>query len=157
MDKSKKVLLLLSAVLLGVLIYFTIDIMSQTVPPWAKKKKVADSLARQLSPNEVIIFTDTLWGEYHVPAGQTLSQIAEIFHFPVDSIKIVNQLSSDQIRQGQRLKVRIRALHQIKAGEVASKVARYYGVSEKALLKANNINNPAKEFRQGRVILIPRS
>lgn len=142
---------------MGVLVYFTIDIMSRTTPPWMKKKRAADSLLIQLNPSdEVIVFSDTLYGEYRVPAGQTLSQIAEIFRFSVDSIKIVNGLSSDQIREGQKLKVRIRAYHQIKAGEVASKVALRYGVSEQALLKANNIGNPVKEFREGRTILIPR-
>lgn len=147
----------MSAVFLGVMVYFTIDIMSRTTPPWVRKKKQADSLLSQASKtNSVIIFTDTLYGAYRVPAGQTLSQIAELFRFPADSLKLVNGLTSDRILEGQTLKVRVRALHQIKAGEVAGKVAARYGVSEQALLKANNIANPRREFREGRVILIPR-
>jgi len=156
MDNRKKALLLMSAVFMGVLVYFTIDIMLRTAPPWMRKKKQADSLISPATTDSVIVFTDTLYGEYRVPLGQTLSQIAELFHFSIDSIKLVNGLASDQIREGQKLKVRIRALHQIKAGEVASKVALRYGVSEQVLLKANHITHPAREFREGRVILIPR-
>ncbi|WP_448520359.1 LysM peptidoglycan-binding domain-containing protein [Rhodoflexus sp.] len=157
MDNRKKVLLLMAAIFIGVLVYFTIDIMSRTTPPWMRKKREADSIMTKINPvDEVIVFVDTIYGDYRVPAGQTLSQIAEIFHFSVDSIRIVNGLTSDQIREGQKLKVRIRALHQIKAGEVAGKVAMRYSVSEQALLKANNISNPAREFREGHVILIPR-
>ncbi|MDW8203883.1 MAG: LysM peptidoglycan-binding domain-containing protein [Cytophagales bacterium] len=147
----------MSAVFLGLMIYFTIDIMTKTTPPWMKKKKQADSLLLlQSSADSVVYFADTVYGEYRVPAGQVLSQIAELFRFPVDSIKLVNGLTSDHIREGQKLKVRIRALHQIKAGEVAGKVAALYGISEQALLKANNIQNPPRQFREGRVILIPR-
>jgi hypothetical protein len=156
MDNRKKILLLMSAVFMGVLVYFTIDIMSRTTPPWMRKKKQADSLLSPTVTDSVIVFVDTLYGEYKVPAGQALSQIAELFHFSMDSIKLVNGLTSDQIREGQKLKVRIRARHQIKAGEVAGKVAIRYGISEQALLKANNIINPAREFREGRIILIPR-
>lgn len=157
MDNRKKVLLIMSATFMGLLVYFTIDIMSRTTPPWMRNKKQADSLiARQATTDSVIVFTDTLYGEYKVPLGQTLSQIAELFHFSIDSIKLVNGLTSDKIQEGQKLKVRIRALHQIKAGEIAGKVAIRYGISEQALLKANNITNPAREFREGRNILIPR-
>jgi len=34
MDNRKKALLLMSAVFMGVLVYFTIDIMLRTAPPW---------------------------------------------------------------------------------------------------------------------------
>lgn len=146
----------MSAIFMGVLVYFTIDIMSRTTPPWMRNKKQADSLTSPQATDSVIVFADTLYGEYKVPSGQALSQIAELFHFPIDSIKLVNGLSSDQIREGQKLRVRIRARHQIKAGEIAGKVAIRYGISEQALLKANNMTNPAREFREGRTILIPR-
>ncbi|MDO1447981.1 hypothetical protein Q0590_17040 [Rhodocytophaga aerolata] len=39
MNRSKKIFLLISAVFILLMIYFTVDIFSRTTAPWKRKKK----------------------------------------------------------------------------------------------------------------------
>jgi LysM repeat protein len=167
-DPKKRLLLLVGGLFLASVIYFAIDIMSRSTPPWARRRATTDSLRTDSStqapvnrpgpvPTQVTVtqFTDNAEFTYTVRQGEVLGLIAEKFHFPLDSIKLLNGLPTDNINQGRKLKVRVRALHKVAPGEVMDKIARRYGVSAKAIMDANNISKPER-LQEGKTIAIPR-
>ncbi|MCU0451461.1 MAG: LysM peptidoglycan-binding domain-containing protein [Bernardetiaceae bacterium] len=167
-DPKKRLLLLVGGLFLASVIYFAVDIMSRSTPPWARRRAAADSLATDSTaptplnrpgpvPTEVTVtrFTDDAEFSYTVRSGEVLSLIAEKFHFPLDSIKLLNGLATDNINQGRKLKVRVRALHKVAPGEVMDKIARRYGVGAKAIMDVNNISKPER-LQEGKTIAIPR-
>jgi|GEM_PF-3575763 len=165
MDPKKRLLLLIGAMFTAAVIYFAVDIMTRTTPPWRRNRGNADSLARDSTmarpasaPAEVVttFFTDNETFEYRVRKNEVLGSIAEKFHFPLDSIRLLNGLSLDNIIENQKLKVRVRALHQVGPGEVLGKIARKYGVAERAIMEANNITKPERQVQEGKTIAIPR-
>jgi LysM repeat protein len=165
MDPKKRLLLLIGALFTAAVIYFAVDIMTRTTPPW-QRRQVADSLARDSTakpvatpvPAQVITtyFTDNETFEYRVRKNEVLGTIAEKFHFSTDSIRLVNGLASDNIIENQKLKVRVRALHTVASGEVLGKIARKHGVTERAIMDANNITKPERQVQEGKTIAIPR-
>jgi LysM repeat protein len=168
MDPKKRLLLLIGALFTAAVIYFAVDIMTRTTPPW-QRKKAADSLARDsatatrpqpgTTPQAEVVttfFTDAEVFEYRVRKNEVLGTIAEKFHFPVDSIRQLNSLTSDNIIENQKLRVRVRAMHRVAAGEVLGKIARRYGVPERAIMDANNITKPERQVQEGKVLAIPR-
>ncbi|TAE60474.1 MAG: LysM peptidoglycan-binding domain-containing protein, partial [Bacteroidetes bacterium] len=52
-------------------------------------------------PTEV----NTRWVEHVVKPGETLWQISKMYNTKVEIIKAVNKLSSDQIQEGQKLRI----------------------------------------------------
>ena len=79
--------------------------------------------------------------EYTVRRGDTLSKIALRFDVGLGFLRQLNQLKSDLIRPGQKLRLRAsrleEAVHVVKEGETLTEIARRYRVSVGQLQRLN--------------------
>jgi spore germination protein YaaH len=149
----KNIFVAVSVAFVVVAIYFAIDVMTLTTPPWERKKAAADTLSYQDSIRQTV-FADTLMYLYKVRRNDALSNIAEAFNLPADSIRAMNGLQSEQLREGQRLQLRVRALHKVRRNEMLEHIARLYGVESRDLMRANHISRP-EQLQFDLLIVIP--
>lgn len=154
--QRQKILLAITVIFVGLVAYFTIDIMLQTNPPW-KKKKIISTDSVQAKPIDSVYLTDfkdSMIYTYKVGKNEVLGKIAERFNTSVDSLMTNNQLNSDKIIENQKLKIRIRASHRVKQGETIEHIAKRYGVSSEDIIQANKIRNP-RQLWADQIIIIP--
>jgi N-acetylmuramoyl-L-alanine amidase len=129
--------------------------MSKTTPPWKRKKMTADSLTDLRFDKS--LYPDTSLYVYKVQRGEVIGNIADKFMMKADSIKLLNELATDKLKEGQSLLVRVRAIHKVSKGEFLEKIARHYQADLKAIMKANGIKKAdALRTDQKLVIPIPR-
>jgi len=86
-----------------------------------------------------------------VKSGETLSAIASKYGVSVDNIKKWNNLSSDKLSIGQKLKINpttqtssktvTQQMHTVKSGETLSSIANKYNTTVDAIMKANNLKS----------------
>jgi LysM repeat protein len=92
---------------------------------------------------------------YTIPKGETLLRISGRFHWPVDSIKILNNLKSDLILTGRTLKIKMKVIMKITAaGQTIDSIALKTNTGKQSILDANGWSSEP-ELRQGDVVLIP--
>jgi len=112
------------------------------------------------------------WDQVVVENGDTLSELAARHHVPVSVLRTTNDLDSDMIRVGQKLRLprdeqllvdplyvaaaselqklqsgliaSERVIHKVRSGESLSVIAKRHNVSVRELQKWNNISNPHK-------------
>jgi membrane-bound lytic murein transglycosylase D len=124
------------------------------------------------------------WDQVMVESGDTLSGLAARHHVPVSVLRNTNDLKSDMIRVGQKLRLprdeqmladplyvaaanelqRLqsgliaseRITHKVRSGESLSVIARRYKVSVKELQSWNNISDPRK-LRAGKTLTLFQS
>lgn len=74
-----------------------------------------------------------------VEAGETFYGIANRYNLKPSTLRALNPgVSESSVKSGvTRLKVRVRAVHTVGAGDVLRVVAEKYGVSKEALMRAN--------------------
>jgi LysM repeat protein len=143
----------------------------QTIKQAAPPAEVVTASAPKIEAKEEATGSFAL---YEVKKGDTLGSIANRHAMKVADLKTANELKNDKIVVGQKLKVQqpgpkptVHSLvadvepreynpqvHVIAKGETVSQVARRYGVSAAALLKANQIDDPTK-LGVGQRIKIP--
>ncbi|MDR1657421.1 MAG: LysM peptidoglycan-binding domain-containing protein [Deltaproteobacteria bacterium] len=97
-------------------------------------------------------------GIYEVKSGDTISTIAERFSMSSAALRELNNLSSDNIRVGQKLKVTgsvqsgsgtsSAATHKVAAGETMTSIARRYGLTIEQLKKLNGQTNSSIQAGQ---------
>jgi len=98
--------------------------------------------------------------EYTVKPGETLASIADKYDISVETIKWANDLKSDTIKAGQKLKMLpiTGIAHTVKSGESIYSIAKRYGVDAQ-----NIVNFPFNEYedldtfslRVGQVVYVP--
>lgn len=121
------------------------------------------------------------WDQVSVEPGDSLSKLAVRHHVPVDVLRSANNLSSDTIRVGQKLRLprdeqlmidplyakaatelaelqsgliaADRMTHRVRQGESLSVIARQYKVSVADLQRWNNISDP-RTLRAGKNIIV---
>jgi membrane-bound lytic murein transglycosylase D len=86
-----------------------------------------------------------------VKSGETLSAIASKYGVSVDNIKNWNNLSTDKLSIGQKLKINpttqtssktvTQKMHTVKSGETLSSIANKYNTTVDAIMKANNLKS----------------
>jgi LysM repeat protein len=97
--------------------------------------------------------------QHRVERGDTLSEIAERYGLDLETMVKVNQIDADRpIRPGDRIQLSTRRaplpkLYVVKPGDTLSKVAKRYGVSQKALLDANRLRD--RNVRAGQKLVLP--
>jgi membrane-bound lytic murein transglycosylase D len=147
----------------------------RVVLPLENAEKLENRLASDDSP------TLMKWDQVLVENGDTLSGLAARHHVPVSVLRTTNNLNSDMIRVGQKLRLprdeqmlvdplyvaaatelqklqsgliaSERLTHKIRPGESLSVIARRYKVSVRDLQKWNNISN-AHKIRAGQTLTL---
>ncbi|RTZ13637.1 LysM peptidoglycan-binding domain-containing protein [Vibrio aquaticus] len=96
-----------------------------------------------------------------VQRGEYLGKIASKYKVSVTSIKRENNLRSDTLKLGKKLKITVSKKdqplrkHKVQRGEFLGKIASKYGVSVSAIRKANNLRSD--QLAVGQVLIIPRN
>jgi membrane-bound lytic murein transglycosylase D len=121
------------------------------------------------------------WDQVLVESGDTLSELAARHHVPVSVLRSTNNLKSDSIRVGQKLRLprdeqlladplyvsaanelqqlqtgliaSERLTHKVRPGESLSVIARRYKVTVRDLQNWNNISDPRK-LRAGKTLTL---
>ena len=153
MIDKKKIFLALSAAFVGFMIYAGIDMMTNTTPPW-QKKKTEPQLIELEEDSTSQIFADTTIYLYRVRKKDALSTIAGKFNCRTNFIRELNQLPSDKISENQIVKVRVRAIHRVQKNEFIEKIARKYEVDSREIMQANHLSRP-EQLRADQDIVIP--
>ena len=96
-----------------------------------------------------------------VQRGETLAKIANKYLVSWRWLAVINKLSSDRVRAGQRLCVQLTDMeklqaactqtHIVKSGEDLSKIARLYGVTWQWLATINGLEDPSHIFAGNRL------
>lgn len=96
-----------------------------------------------------------------VQRGDYLGKIAAKYKVSVSTIKRENNLKSDTLKLGQKLKITVSMKdqplrkHTVKSGEFLGKIASKYSVSVSGIRKANNLRSD--QLAVGQVLIIPRN
>lgn len=96
---------------------------------------------------------------YIVKRGDSLYAIANRFGMTVDELKKLNDLTSNLLSIGQKLKIKNlepqpnETTHTVKAGDTLYAIARTYGTTIDAIKRANNMTS--NNLTIGRVLIIP--
>jgi murein DD-endopeptidase MepM/ murein hydrolase activator NlpD len=116
--------------------------------PFAFEEKILTSASvLSYNPYESSVLTATSAKpeiiDYEVKKGETLASIASKFGISVNSIKWSNNLKSDLIKPGQRLKIPPEegVVHKVVPGESIYSIAKKYGVPAQ-----NIVNFPMNDF-----------
>lgn len=88
-----------------------------------------------------------------VRKNEFLSTIASMYNFPSKNIKELNGIDED-LRVGQKIKVKVQAIHKVKKNEQLAKIAQKYGVKLSDVCKINGIRKDAP-LKEGQKIVIP--
>ena len=92
-----------------------------------------------------------------VTSGETLTSIARRYNTSIDELKRLNNLSSDMIREGQRLTIpnnyQQGDLYVVKWGETLSGLSSKFNVSIQSIKNANNLTSDM--IREGQRLAIP--
>lgn len=98
--------------------------------------------------------------QHRVERGDTLSEIAERYGLDLETMVKVNQIEADRpIHPGDRIQLSARRaalpkLYVVKPGDTLAKVAKRYGISQKALLDVNRLRD--RKVRPGQKLVLPR-
>jgi N-acetylmuramoyl-L-alanine amidase len=96
---------------------------------------------------------------HKVQRGDYLGKIASKYNVTMNSIRQLNNLKSDNVMVGQKLKVEVDApksiSHKVKRGEFLGKIATSYGVSVDSIRNANKLKSD--KLAVGQTLIIPRS
>lgn len=124
-----------------------------------QKLKIPGSGAASVSisnkPNTVETETIT----HTVKSGEFLGKIASHYKVKIADIRRENNLKSDTVWVGQKLKITVAVKdkpirkHKVARGEYLGKIASNYGVSVSSIRKANNLRSD--ELAVGQVLIIP--
>jgi LysM repeat protein len=131
---------------------------NESVREWLRAERRA---VVELHPKERYFGTPKRRGpsQHRVERGDTLSEIAERYGLDLETMVKVNQIEPDRpIRPGDRIQLSTRRaplpkLYVVKPGDTLSKVAKRYGVSQKALLDANRLRD--RKVRAGQKLVLP--
>ncbi|MFM2622007.1 LysM peptidoglycan-binding domain-containing protein [Vibrio owensii] len=115
----------------------------------------AASVSIPNKPNTVETETIT----HTVKSGEFLGKIASHYKVKIADIRRENNLKSDTLWVGQKLKITVAVKdkpirkHKVARGEYLGKIASKYGVSVSSIRKANNLRSD--ELAVGQVLIIP--
>ena len=94
-----------------------------------------------------------------VSRGQSLSVIANKYDITTQQLKQFNNLRSNSLKVGQKLKIPstnfVRKKHKVRSGESLSVIAKRYGTTTSAIISTNKLRS--KSLAIGQVLTIPVS
>lgn len=126
-------------------------------------KKVNNLSSNLLSIGQNLIIpgkkNNTSSNEYVVKKGDTLYGIANKYNVSVDNLKSYNNLSTDSLSIGQKIKIPDSKVNSneyvVKSGDSLYSISRKYGVSVDELMNVNNLKSTVLSV--GQVLKIPNS
>ncbi|WP_159466626.1 LysM peptidoglycan-binding domain-containing protein [Dyadobacter sp. 3J3] len=71
-----------------------------------------------------------------VKGGETFSSLASRYNLTTETLKALNP-SITELKSGDKLKIRVKAVHTVGAGDILKVVSGKYDVSKEAIMKAN--------------------
>ncbi|KJY81601.1 N-acetylmuramoyl-L-alanine amidase [Vibrio galatheae] len=117
--------------------------------------------SRSISVPEIKNPVETKTVTHVVQRGEYLGKIAERYKVSVQTIKRENELKSDTLKLGQKLKITVSLKdqplrkHTVKRGEFLGKIAKQYQVSVTSIREANNLRTD--QLAVGQVLIIPHN
>ncbi len=126
-------------------------------------KKVNNLSSNLLSIGQNLIIpgkkNNTSSNEYVVKKGDTLYGIANKYNVSIDNLKSYNNLSTDSLSIGQKIKIPDNKVNSneyvVKSGDSLYSISRKYGVSVDELMSVNNLKSTVLSV--GQVLKIPNS
>lgn len=125
----------------------------------SKKKEVSEE-----QPVETERRKNNYTGTHRVKSGESLYIISERYGITVSDLKEANNLRTNDLKVGQRLKVpkaknteeetSSSSTHRVKSGESLYLIAERYGITVNELKKANSITN--NKIKPGQKLTIPK-
>ncbi len=88
---------------------------------------------------------------YTVQKGDTLYGISKQFDVPIETIKRLNNLTSNTISIGQKLQIpttQTTTIYTVKSGDTLYKIANLYNTSVKELIELNNLSSTSLSIGQ---------
>lgn len=137
-----------------------VDVNSGNVPvpggtaPGTKAKtedarEVKEEPAPTGSASEGVAYTHTVAG------GETLTSIATRYNLKTETLKALNPSVKDNagMKVGQKINVKIKAIHTVGPGDILRVVGNKYGVSADLIMRANN--KAKNHAARGEKLVIP--
>ncbi len=121
-----------------------------------KEKKTEEKKSEPAKKEVASVSAASIGGEqitHEVKSGETFSSIASRYNLKTETLKGLNSSISDVKAGTTRLKVQVKAIHTVGAGDVLRVVAEKYGVTKSALMKANGKTRDFSE--RGEKLIIP--
>ena len=102
-----------------------------------------------------------------VKSGETLKKIAKKYQVSWRWLAVINDLSGERVRTGQKLCVQLTdsdkvqaactQVHTVKRGENLSRIARQYGVTVQFLVRINGLDDPSHIYAGNRLCVKTRA
>ena len=87
-----------------------------------------------------------------VKSGETFSSLASKYNLTTESLKSLNP-SISELKAGDKLKIRVKAVHTVGPGDILKVVSGKYDVSKEAIMKANGKSKDVAS--RGEELVIP--
>jgi murein DD-endopeptidase MepM/ murein hydrolase activator NlpD len=107
------------------------------------------------STSTLEVFDSSQITTYVVRSGDTLPQIAKTFGVTTKTVMIANDMTSQNIREGQRLIILpVSGIqHSVRSGETLIGIAKAYGLSTQDILQYNHFDNNSKLAVGGQIFI----
>lgn len=133
-------------------------LVSDTVKPATESTMVPDSSAKEPEkteekpdPEKVPVGNTVI--NYRIKKGDTFFKIAAMFGNNPAEMQELNKMEDMNLQAGKELKVRVRAMYPVAAGEGMNAIAGKYGVSVRSIKAANGLSS--ETIPSGTTLIIP--
>jgi len=116
----------------------------------------------QVKADEPRRWQPVIAAQHTVMAGETLADVAKAYQVTPDLLRFVNSLKTDDLQPGQVLAIpdpewlgAFREVHEVRAGQTLSAIARRHQISVESLRTANGLTGDVIQAGQQLVILEP--
>lgn len=100
-----------------------------------EQNKVVEPMEETITPKFVT---------YQIQKGDNFYRLGIRFNVTVQYLERVNNVQSNRLRLGRRIRIPVKSIHKVVSGENLSLIANKYSVSLKDVLKANQLDNADK-------------
>lgn len=124
--------------------------------PIEEQPQISDTLKIEAAENTVPV-EETVTPKfvtYQIQKGDNFYRLGIRFNVTVQYLERVNNVQSNRLRLGRRIRIPVKTLHTVVTGENLSLIANKYSVSVKDILKANQLEN-ADKLKEGMELYIP--
>lgn len=128
-----------------------------TVSDVAPNNIVVKDTVKATEIKEVVAEVETVQPKfvtYEIEKGDNFYRLGIRYNVTVQYLERINNVQSNRLRIGRRIRIPVKDMHTVKTGENLSLIGSKYLVSVKDILKANKLEN-ADNLREGMELLIP--